>query len=100
MLLGASRRSSLEIQLIEQDRTEVAPELMDERHHQVVGQLHWHSTGNSVERLKERIGGDCSPWPPHFTKQKGEPKRVQPSKAKRPGTAAGYSFGGACGGRH
>jgi hypothetical protein len=21
-------------------------------------------------------------WPPHFPKQKGEPKRVQPSKAK------------------
>jgi bifunctional non-homologous end joining protein LigD len=23
-----------------------------------------------------------APWPPHFAKQRGEPRRVQPSKAK------------------
>jgi len=30
---------------------------------------------------EERGLGDA-PWPPHFRKQKGEPRRVQPSKAK------------------
>jgi bifunctional non-homologous end joining protein LigD len=30
----------------------------------------------------ERKGLGDAPWPPHFRKQKGEPKRVQPSKAK------------------
>jgi DNA primase len=30
---------------------------------------------------KEGIGD--APWPPHFSKQKGEPKRVQPSRAKK-----------------
>jgi bifunctional non-homologous end joining protein LigD len=30
---------------------------------------------------KEGIGD--APWPPHFPKAKGEPKRVQPSKAKK-----------------
>ena len=32
----------------------------------------------------EREGLGDAPWPPHFAKQKGEPKRVQPSKAKKP----------------
>ena len=31
----------------------------------------------------EREGLGDAPWPPHFRKQKGEPKRVQPSRAKR-----------------
>jgi bifunctional non-homologous end joining protein LigD len=31
----------------------------------------------------EAEGLGDAPWPPHFRKQKGEPKRVQPSKAKR-----------------
>jgi DNA ligase D len=30
----------------------------------------------------EAEGLGDAPWPPHFRKQKGEPKRVQPSKAK------------------
>jgi bifunctional non-homologous end joining protein LigD len=30
----------------------------------------------------ERDGLGDAPWPPHFRKQKGEPKRVQPSKAR------------------
>jgi DNA ligase D len=30
----------------------------------------------------EEEGLGDAPWPPHFRKQKGEPKRVQPSKAK------------------
>ena len=31
----------------------------------------------------EAEGLGDAPWPPHFRKQKGEPKRVQPSKAKQ-----------------
>jgi bifunctional non-homologous end joining protein LigD len=31
----------------------------------------------------EAEGLGDAPWPPHFPKQKGEPRRVQPSKAKR-----------------
>jgi DNA ligase D len=30
----------------------------------------------------ERDGLGDAPWPPHFRKQKGEPKRVQPSRAR------------------
>ncbi|MDQ4149113.1 MAG: DNA polymerase domain-containing protein [Actinomycetota bacterium] len=33
----------------------------------------------------EEKGLGDAPWPPHFPKQRGEPKRVQPSKAKRQG---------------
>ena len=34
--------------------------------------------------LKDEEGGlGDAPWPPHFPKMKGEPKRVQPSKAKK-----------------
>ena len=33
----------------------------------------------------EAEGLGDAPWPPHFPKQKGEPKRVQPSKAKKGG---------------
>ncbi|MGZ5376143.1 MAG: non-homologous end-joining DNA ligase [Solirubrobacterales bacterium] len=42
----------------------------------------------SLEELLELAARDeaeglgDAPWPPHFPKQKGEPKRVQPSKAK------------------
>ncbi|MGZ5420428.1 MAG: non-homologous end-joining DNA ligase [Solirubrobacterales bacterium] len=42
----------------------------------------------SLEQLLELAARDeaeglgDAPWPPHFPKQKGEPKRVQPSKAK------------------
>jgi bifunctional non-homologous end joining protein LigD len=32
----------------------------------------------------EREGLGDAPWPPHFAKQKGEPKRVQPSRARKP----------------
>ncbi len=31
----------------------------------------------------EREGLGDAPWPPHFAKQKGEPKRVQPSRARK-----------------
>jgi len=39
----------------------------------------------------ERDGLGDAPWPPHFRKQKGEPPRVQPSRARKtePGTDAG-----------
>jgi hypothetical protein len=30
----------------------------------------------------EREGLGDAPWPPHYVKQRGEPKRVQPSKAR------------------
>jgi hypothetical protein len=30
----------------------------------------------------EREGLGDAPWPPHFRKQKGEPRRVQPSRAR------------------
>jgi bifunctional non-homologous end joining protein LigD len=32
----------------------------------------------------QREGLGDAPWPPHFAKQKGEPKRVQPSRARKP----------------
>jgi DNA ligase D len=35
-----------------------------------------------AERDEAEGLGDA-PWPPHFAKQKGEPKRVQPSRAKK-----------------
>jgi DNA ligase D-like protein (predicted polymerase) len=35
----------------------------------------------------EREGLGDAPWPPHFAKQKGEPKRVQPSRARKPKAA-------------
>ncbi len=35
-----------------------------------------------AQRDEEQGLGDA-PWPPHFRKQRGEPKRVQPSRAKK-----------------
>ncbi len=37
----------------------------------------------------EREGLGDAPWPPHFRKQKGEPKRVQPSRARKDGEEKG-----------
>ncbi len=35
---------------------------------------------------RDEAGGlGDAPWPPNFAKQEGEPKRVQPSRARRPG---------------
>ncbi|MEA2160132.1 MAG: hypothetical protein QOD66_2512, partial [Solirubrobacteraceae bacterium] len=31
----------------------------------------------------EEAGLGDAPWPPHFRKQAGEPKRVQPSRARK-----------------
>jgi bifunctional non-homologous end joining protein LigD len=36
----------------------------------------------------EREGLGDAPWPPHFRKQKGEPPRVQPSRAKKAAAAS------------
>jgi len=36
-----------------------------------------------LSRLDEERGLGDAPWPPHFRKQAGEPKRVQPSRARR-----------------
>ena len=33
---------------------------------------------------QEREGQGDAPWPPHYTKQAGEPPRVQPSKRRSP----------------
>jgi DNA primase len=33
--------------------------------------------------LHDEQGLGDAPWPPHYKKQKGEPPRVQPSKARR-----------------
>jgi DNA ligase D-like protein (predicted polymerase) len=38
--------------------------------------------------LYDEQGLGDAPWPPHYKKQKGEPPRVQPSKAAGAGTAA------------
>ena len=48
---------------------------IDEVHHSL-DPLHELADRDEAEGL-----GDA-PWPPHFRKQKGEPKRVQPSKAR------------------
>ncbi len=37
----------------------------------------------------ERDGLGDAPWPPHFRKQRGEPRRVQPSRAKKPAASTG-----------
>jgi bifunctional non-homologous end joining protein LigD len=37
-----------------------------------------------LARRDEEGGLGDAPWPPHFAKQRGEPKRVQPSRAKNP----------------
>jgi DNA ligase D-like protein (predicted polymerase) len=37
-----------------------------------------------LARRDEEGGLGDAPWPPHFAKQKGEPKRVAPSRAKKP----------------
>ena len=39
------------------------------------------AVGSSPARRGGGLGD--APWPPHFAKQKGEPKRVQPSRAKK-----------------
>lgn len=38
-----------------------------------------------LSERQERVGLGDAPWPPHFAKQKAEPKRVQPSKAREEG---------------
>ncbi len=48
----------------------------------------------SLDKLLELAAQDeaeglgDAPWPPHFAKAEGEPKRVQPSKAREPGAKA------------
>ena len=37
----------------------------------------------------EREGLGDAPWPPHFRKQRGEPRRVQPSRARAEGEGVG-----------
>jgi DNA ligase D-like protein (predicted polymerase) len=53
----------------------------------------------SLERLlelsarHEKEGQGDAPWPPHYRKQAGEPARVQPSRARKPGTPAASRTG-------
>ncbi len=45
-----------------------------------------HHSLDSLHELADRDeaeGLGDAPWPPHFRKQKGEPRRVQPSKARK-----------------
>ena len=50
-----------------------------------------HGEAFSLDALLELAARDeheglgDAPWPPHFAKQKGEPRRVAPSRAKREG---------------
>jgi bifunctional non-homologous end joining protein LigD len=37
----------------------------------------------ALSRHDEEQGLGDAPWPPHFAKQRGEPKRVQPSRARK-----------------
>ncbi|MDX6607432.1 MAG: hypothetical protein QOD14_1972, partial [Solirubrobacterales bacterium] len=39
-----------------------------------------------LARRDEEGGLGDAPWPPHFTKQRGEPRRVQPSRARKTNT--------------
>jgi bifunctional non-homologous end joining protein LigD len=48
---------------------------IDERHHSLEPLL-------ELAARDEREGLGDAPWPPHFRKQKGEPPRVQPSRAR------------------
>jgi DNA primase len=36
-----------------------------------------------LARRDEEAGLEDAPWPPHFRKQRGEPKRVAPSRARK-----------------
>jgi bifunctional non-homologous end joining protein LigD len=45
----------------------------------------------------EREGLGDAPWPPHFRKQRGEPRRVQPSRARTPDRKEPARGGGAGG---
>ena len=42
----------------------------------------------AARHAAEGLGGDA-PWPAHFRRRRGEPRRVAPSRARRPGRAAG-----------
>jgi DNA ligase D-like protein (predicted polymerase) len=37
-----------------------------------------------LARRDEEAGLEDAPWPPHFKKQRGEPRRVAPSRARKP----------------
>lgn len=39
-----------------------------------------------VSKRHQALGQADAPWPPHYAKQEGEPKRVAPSRAKKQDT--------------
>jgi DNA ligase D-like protein (predicted polymerase) len=55
---------------------------IDDRHHALDSLL-------DLAARDEREGLGDAPWPPHFRKQRGEPPRVQPSRARRAGKGSG-----------
>jgi bifunctional non-homologous end joining protein LigD len=60
---------------------------IDRRAHSLEPLLEW------VAR-DERAGDGDAPWPPHYRKQAGEPKRVQPSKRRKPVSGVPRAAGG------
>ncbi len=64
-----------------------------------IGNPHGDQVARSLDGLLELAARDeaeglgDAPWPPHFAKQEGEGKRVQPSKAKSFGDQIGEGFG-------
>ena len=48
-----------------------------------------------LSRRQEADGLGDAPWPPHYAKQRGEPARVAPSRARRPDPPARKSVSGA-----
>ena len=59
-------------------RSATSSETIDDVHHSLDALL-------DLARRDEEEGLGDAPWPPHFAKQAGEPKRVQPSRARGDG---------------
>jgi bifunctional non-homologous end joining protein LigD len=67
-------------------RLETVPARLRERGDPAAGIDEHHGRLASLLELAardEREGLGDAPWPPHFRKQKGEPRRVQPSRARQ-----------------
>jgi len=55
-----------------------------DRHNGIDGQAGSLDALLELAAKQERDGQADAPWPPHYRKQKGEPPRVQPSRARAP----------------
>ena len=60
----------------------VAQEGRSRRGHRQARRITRCSSWTWPAATRRAASGDA-PWPPHFAKQRGEPKRVQPSRAKK-----------------